>query len=1450
MNISPVANTSFLHGDRKTSPASEKIVYATLDSLALKGTTLPLQLYDNNVKAEGTDESKISGCKVNTARLSSRNRGKYLLAVPPSKSKTETDTRTRPELNPQPESNSISRETNEDSDIDGQDQKRSIVCSRVYHCTDNSDIDVNFTEIEVKMDIEDTRETAIRSPDIECSFNNVDVGREPIVLVGSSENFHEETPSSDYEIVDSNFFHRESGEDWNRDIFVKSKSTNDLVSKNYSSDLRINGRVSRLVETHSEEKLTERSIFGKKYTSCAIKKKHFAKNMFRLMPEYLGYKKTDVPIESPSSSRTLSGLDMKMNSKNQRRSKKNHFRENFSCSDISSPTNFVHVASATNPSLVSNENAVRFSNLEQIVIMHEQKCATLPLLVAHDRRDADRGNSVENQTQRPTIEGTATSSHDFDADGSKDKCKRDALDIANLKRELLSELQGKVLETGQRQVKTNEREQEENARERKTCVSSSRAEAPVNFSFLWSVRNKNLSPDSSRSTPNENVDAIDEGDEQYDDVGPLHLISVPEDDYDDVSSPLINEPCDDLQDDIYDDVVPKNTGNASAGERRAVDYRDDDDDFSVANEYSSVDEDGDCTDNDPDVYDDVGLPSKERVNSLYAAGSSLYAGLSYGPSLVNTDKESEWEDLEEIGESSSSKKTNSSTETQVVSSRRRTAQRWCRKTKRQRSRRVSKKCPTLSSRSAVVPRKTTFDVAVSLGSGSILLVGYTEKIEEWKKERREDATTRENSPRTQGLVQMRVIDLDEDVDTQEMSCYVHEDNASDDSTYESLHSFQPDDFSTDSETEKIDDEISPDQEREKNSGEKIERNASNDSTISPYLEAPTKPNPPPPREISLSRTLGRQIKMLRRTWSITKGSLGRMRMRKTSGERAVSEPISTFYLNGYIERNNGDDIATATTRKSYTGSSNEPMYGNTSEQLDRYSVLADQEPLYQFYAAAAARVAFDSSSECYDDVEDTIPSRSTKDLATGPGHRTLWCQTPRVINDGLLQRLTAEEKKMQEAKFEILTSEASYLNSLRVLNNEFLNEPSLDEVLTPNEKDRLFAGIPAILQASEQFLAELEVAWSHDPMLHALPDVLLKQADKFFDIYVAYCTNQVNIDTTLKDLRTRKGSRFIEIISQIESRPACQSLSLHSFLMLPMQRITRLPLLADAVLSKLSPEREDRSDWEKVLSTLNYIVVECNESARVAVKAIEIENLARKLEYSAKIKPIPLEGKQLVKSGRLVRLSTKNEKPEYKLTFRKRFAKTPLYLLLLTDYLLVAKYKSNTQDETYNVIDACKRSLIALESVPEDSPFAGRNAMLLTLLENYSGHQVEYVLTCDSDTERQRWLDAVAPTKRGLIGETLYEAWDCPQVVALYSYSPNQPDELSLQPGDVINVFRKMSDGWYQGGKLLNGEQGWFPGNYTKEVASEHVRAKNLKQRHRFLAIGGNVLQPKTKQQR
>lgn len=68
-------------------------------------------------------------------------------------------------------------------------------------------------------------------------------------------------------------------------------------------------------------------------------------------------------------------------------------------------------------------------------------------------------------------------------------------------------------------------------------------------------------------------------------------------------------------------------------------------------------------------------------------------------------------------------------------------------------------------------------------------------------------------------------------------------------------------------------------------------------------------------------------------------------------------------------------------------------------------------------------------------------------------------------------------------------------------------------------------------------------------------------------------------------------------------------------------------------------------------------------------------------------------------------------------------------------------------------------------------------------------------MSCNSESDKERWIEAFSPPKSEDPDETLYECWDCPQVTAIHNYSGSQPDELALNRGDVINVLRKMADG-------------------------------------------------------
>nr|XP_056705441.1 sorbin and SH3 domain-containing protein 1 [Euleptes europaea] len=54
---------------------------------------------------------------------------------------------------------------------------------------------------------------------------------------------------------------------------------------------------------------------------------------------------------------------------------------------------------------------------------------------------------------------------------------------------------------------------------------------------------------------------------------------------------------------------------------------------------------------------------------------------------------------------------------------------------------------------------------------------------------------------------------------------------------------------------------------------------------------------------------------------------------------------------------------------------------------------------------------------------------------------------------------------------------------------------------------------------------------------------------------------------------------------------------------------------------------------------------------------------------------------------------------------------------------------------------------------------------------------------------------------------------------ALYSYIPQNDDELELRDGDVVDVMEKCDDGWFVGTSRRTRQFGTFPGNYVKLVS-------------------------------
>ncbi|XP_063786820.1 rho guanine nucleotide exchange factor 15-like isoform X2 [Pseudophryne corroboree] len=510
------------------------------------------------------------------------------------------------------------------------------------------------------------------------------------------------------------------------------------------------------------------------------------------------------------------------------------------------------------------------------------------------------------------------------------------------------------------------------------------------------------------------------------------------------------------------------------------------------------------------------------------------------------------------------------------------------------------------------------------------------------------------------------------------------------------------------------------------------------------------------------------------------------------------------------------------------------------KSIDWESHLRD-EPLYQTYRQTVISkeirrqtVARNSSFTSYDSSQESplcaggSPKQGRRSAVP---HNTLWQELPSVIESGVLDNMTNEQKKMQESMFEVLTSEASYLRSLNVLTEHFLESRELEDSLIIREKKILFSNILKVKEVSERFLMDLESRVDEDILISDVCDIIYHHAVHHFSVYIDYVRNQLYQEKTYSELM-EKSPQFQAVLCRLQELPQCQRLPFMSFLLLPFQRITRIKMLIENILKRTEEGSESERNASKALDAVSKIIQECNREVGRMKQTEELIHISSKIEFD-KIKAIPIisQNRFLEKQGELSEVQQKGSLFGIKPT-----KLTPVYFFLFNDFLLITQKKSS---DRHVVLDYVHRSLVQLQSCPTMD-----NSFFLTLLENHQGKTCDRLFKAPTQSDLHRWV-AAFPSKNDdtLSGcDTIYEDWDCPQVHCVEQYTAVQTDELNLEPADIINVLRKTSEGWYEGIRLCDGKKGWFPSRYVHEITNEHVRRRNLRERYRVLQAARQII--------
>ncbi|XP_071764913.2 uncharacterized protein arhgef5 isoform X1 [Centroberyx gerrardi] len=418
---------------------------------------------------------------------------------------------------------------------------------------------------------------------------------------------------------------------------------------------------------------------------------------------------------------------------------------------------------------------------------------------------------------------------------------------------------------------------------------------------------------------------------------------------------------------------------------------------------------------------------------------------------------------------------------------------------------------------------------------------------------------------------------------------------------------------------------------------------------------------------------------------------------------------------------------------------------------------------------------------------------------------TLWRDLPGVRNSAELEELTEDLRRLQEVRFEVVTSEASYCRSLDIVVEHFVKSKQLGALLTTQDRNWLFSRLADVRAISHSFLSKLEERVDSDMMQFTVCDIIARHCQRFKMVYVPYLTNQSYQDATYQRLMNENPG-FKRIVDKLERSPVCQRLPLRSFLVLPFQRITRIKLLVQNIVKRTAPGTEEVMQAIKALKLLEKLIQESNDSIS-QMKSIEsLVSLSAKVEFECRTLPLISQSRRLVREGLVTEL----------MDFSLKETERNVYLHLFNDYLLLSLHKEGGR---FTVIDHAPVSDLRAENCRVKLHSLQKNLFRLHLSNK------ALLLRTDTQSDKLRWISAVSRPHPEI---DFSAAQDFKQMQCIRAFVAQQPDELSLEKADIILVHQQSSDGWVEGTRLSDRHRGWMPESHLETITNPRVQQRNL----------------------
>ncbi|XP_038829658.1 T-lymphoma invasion and metastasis-inducing protein 1 [Salvelinus namaycush] len=209
---------------------------------------------------------------------------------------------------------------------------------------------------------------------------------------------------------------------------------------------------------------------------------------------------------------------------------------------------------------------------------------------------------------------------------------------------------------------------------------------------------------------------------------------------------------------------------------------------------------------------------------------------------------------------------------------------------------------------------------------------------------------------------------------------------------------------------------------------------------------------------------------------------------------------------------------------------------------------------------------------------------------------------------GTASRQLSDADKLRKVICELVETERAYVKDLNCLIGRYLTPLQKETCLTQDELDILVGNLPEMVQFQVEFLKTLEDGTRLVPDLETLESVdqfkkilfslggsFLYYADRF-KIYSAFCASHTKVPKVLVKAKTDADFKaFLE-----ERNPKQQhSSTLESYLIKPIQRVLKYPLLLRELYSLTDPDSEEHYHLNVAMKAMNKVASHINEMQKI-----------------------------------------------------------------------------------------------------------------------------------------------------------------------------------------------------------------------------------------------------------